>query len=176
MNGLQTYEQTQRASMPPWGYVPPGGPAYSRPPSVPVSAPVMRSAPYPPQPVMVAPQPIYQVVQVVQPAPVIPFAHMAGFALSMGILALFFSLCPILAIIINLSAASTRGTIDATVFWVFAGLNIPALLAILLGHVAQIRIYASSGRLTGLGSAITGLCFGYFCTIVTVIAYFVHRP
>ncbi|HEU5198526.1 MAG TPA: protein kinase [Ktedonobacterales bacterium] len=159
--------------------VPSGGSAYGRPPSVPVSAPVMSSASYPPAsyspPVMIAPQPVYQVVQVVQP-PARPFAHMAGFALSLGILALFFSLCPILAIIVNLSTTTTRGAIDATVFWVFAGLNIPALLAILLGHFAQMRIHASSGRLTGLGSAITGLCFGYFCIIVTVIAYLVHRP
>lgn len=172
MSGWQSYETR--------GSVPPGGPAYGRPPSVPVSAPVMASASYPPAsyspPVMVAPQPVYQVVQVVQPPPARPFAHMAGFALSLGILALFFSLCPILAIIVNLSTTSTRGAIDATVFWVFAGLNIPALLAILLGHFAQVRIYASSGRLSGLGSAITGLCFGYFCIIVTVIAYLVHRP
>ena len=177
-SGVQSYET--RGSMPPSSYIPPGGPVYSRPPSVPVSTPVMRSAPYPsasypPPPVMVAPQPVYQVVQVVQPAPPRPFAHMAGFALSLGIIALFFSLCPILAIIVNLSTTSTRGAIDATVFWVFAGLNIPALLAILLGHAAQMRIFASSGRLTGLGSAITGLCFGYFCIIVTVIAYFVHK-
>jgi serine/threonine protein kinase len=172
MSGLQSYETR--------GSMPSGGPGYGRPPSVPVSAPMMSSASYPPAsyspPVMVAPQPVYQVVQVVQPPPARPFAHMAGFALSLGILALFFSLCPILAIIINLATTSTRGAIDATVFWVFAGLNIPALLAILLGHSAQIRIYASSGRLSGLGSAITGLCFGYFCIIVTVIAYLVHRP
>lgn len=171
MSGSQTYEQTHRASMPPSGYVPPAGPAYSRPPSAPASYP---SATYPP-PVTVAPQPVYQVVQVVQPA-ALPFAHMAGFALSLGILALFFSLCPILAIIVNLATTSTRGAVDATTFLVFVGLNIPALLAVLLGHFAQIRIYASGGRLTGLGSAITGLSFGYFCIIVTIIAYLVHRP
>lgn len=174
MTGLQTYEQTHRASMPPSGYVPPAGPAYSRPPAVPVSAPVMASASYP-QPMMGAPQPVYQVVQVVQPA-ALPFAHMAGFALALGIIALFFSLCPILAIIVNLATTSTRGAVDATTFLVFAGLNIPALLAILLGHFAQIRIHSSGGRLTGLGSAITGLCFGYFCIIVTIIAYLAHRP
>ena len=174
MSGSQAYEQTHRSSMPPSGYMAPGGPPYARPPSVPVSAPYP-PATYPSQ-VMVAPQPVYQVVQVVQPAPASRFAHMAGFALSLGIIALFFSLCPILAIIVNLATTATRGTIDATVFWVFAGLNIPALLAILLGHFAQIRIHASSGRLTGIGSAITGLCFGYFCIIVTIIAYLVHRP
>ena len=171
MGGSQTYEQTHRAGMPPSSYGPPAGPVYSRPPSVPASYP---SATYPPL-VTVAPQPVYQVVQVVQPA-ALPFAHMAGFALSLGILALFFSLCPILAIIVNLATTSTRGAVDATTFLVFAGLNIPALLAILLGHFAQLRIHSSGGRLTGLGSAITGLCFGYFCIIVTIIAYLVHKP
>jgi serine/threonine protein kinase len=165
--------------LPSAGYPPPSQPPYSGPP--PVSYPsqpplVYPTSAYPPAPVQVVmPQPVYQVVQVVPPTPAPPFTHFAGFSLAAGIFALVISLCPVLLIIVNLSAPNTKGAIDPATFWIFVGLNVPALLAVLLGHIAQLRIRLSRKGLTGIGTATTGLCFGYFCLIVTIIAYFVHR-
>lgn len=55
-----------------------------------------------------------------------------------------------------------------TLFLLFVGL-IPAVLGLICGHLALIRIQHSQGRLRGKGIALTGLIAGYLTVLLTPV-------
>jgi hypothetical protein len=68
-------------------------------------------------------------------------------------------------------ASLILGTLAICGAWLCCGMGFPtSALAIVLGHIAVLKINRSGGRLDGRGMAIAGLLMGYIGLILQILA------